>query len=319
MAANPASNKAYCATQNTIRIYSGSGDTLIKTLPGGSVSGMLCNPRNNEVYCLMVDDNNVMVVSGASDSVVKTIPVGTNPQALAYDSAANRLYVANDFDASVSVIDCNLDSAVATVAVSGYPVALGFNPTHHKVYAACQNNISVIDAAHDSVVASLTVGGYPNAFVYSAHNDWMYFTRRNDNIVATIDGVSNQVVDSGIVDAGPNCLVLNPQQHRIYSANMWSSDVSVISDSALGIMEQRQLAVRNPQHAATIVRGVLMLGAVDSRQKTTYRAELLDAAGRKMLDLRSGVNDVSRLAPGVYFVREAQAQAQAVRKVVIQR
>ena len=84
-------------------------------------------------------------------------------------------------------------------------------------------------------------------------------------------------------------------------------------------MEQRQLAVRNPQHAATIVRGVLMLGAVDSRQKTTYRAELLDAAGRKMLDLRSGVNDVSRLAPGVYFVREAQAQAQAVRKVVIQR
>jgi hypothetical protein len=186
----------------------------------------------------------------------------------------------------------------------------------------------VIDAAHDSVVASLTVGGYPNAFVYSAHNDWMYFTRRNDNIVATIDGVSNQIVDSVIVDAGPTYLVLNPQQHRVYSANMWSSDVSVISDSALGIMEQRQLAVRGPQHAATIVRGMLVLGAVDSRQKTAYRAapsdggrcgQLLDAAGRKVLDLRSGANDVSRLAPGVYFVREAQAQAQAVRKVVIQR
>ncbi len=65
------------------------------------------------------------------------------------------------------------------------------------------------------------------------------------------------------------------------------------------------------------MRGVLVLGAVDSRQNTEYRAELLDAAGRKVMDLVKGVNDVSRLALGVYFVREAQAQA--VRKVVIAR
>ena len=46
---------------------------------------------------------------------------------------------------------------------------------------------------------------------------------------------------------------------------------------------------------------------------------LLDASGRKVLDLSEGPNDVSRLTPGVYFVREAQAQAQAqaVRKVVL--
>ena len=48
---------------------------------------------------------------------------------------------------------------------------------------------------------------------------------------------------------------------------------------------------------------------------------LLDLTGRKVLDLAPGANDVSRLAPGVYFVREAQAQAHAhaIRKVVITR
>jgi hypothetical protein len=48
---------------------------------------------------------------------------------------------------------------------------------------------------------------------------------------------------------------------------------------------------------------------------------LLDAAGRKVAELRAGTNDVSKLAPGVYFVREAQAQAQAraIQKVVILR
>ena len=77
-----------------------------------------------------------------------------------------------------------------------------------------------------------------------------------------------------------------------------------------------------PEHrAATIVHGVLVLGAVDSRQKTTYRAELLDAAGRKMRDLRSGANDVSRLAPGVYFVRTAGGRLSAMdcHKIVIQK
>jgi hypothetical protein len=41
--------------------------------------------------------------------------------------------------------------------------------------------------------------------------------------------------------------------------------------------------------------------------------------GRQVMSLRPGPNDVRHLAPGVYFIREAQAQAQAqaVQKVVI--
>jgi len=64
---------------------------------------------------------------------------------------------------------------------------------------------------------------------------------------------------------------------------------------------------------ATLVRGVLVLGVVGSRQNTGYRAELLDATGRKVLDLHPGANDVRALAPGVYFVH----QAPVVTKVVL--
>jgi hypothetical protein len=72
----------------------------------------------------------------------------------------------------------------------------------------------------------------------------------------------------------------------------------------------------------TIVRGVLFLSD-DRRPGTGDRAALLDISGRKVADLRPGANDVNRLAPGVYFVREvgaqAQAQTQAVQKVVVTR
>ncbi|HTW90513.1 MAG TPA: hypothetical protein VMH22_02255 [bacterium] len=80
--------------------------------------------------------------------------------------------------------------------------------------------------------------------------------------------------------------------------------------------------------APTVVRGVLRPG--DRGQETGDRmapsdggrcGQLLDATGRMVMELHPGVNDVSRLSPGVYFVREAQAQAQAqaVRKVIITR
>ena len=48
---------------------------------------------------------------------------------------------------------------------------------------------------------------------------------------------------------------------------------------------------------------------------------LLDAAGRKVLGLKAGENDVSGLAPGVYFVRgEGRgARGGGAEKVVIAR
>ena len=86
-----------------------------------------------------------------------------------------------------------------------------------------------------------------------------------------------------------------------------------------GVAEQPPTA-RNVQPIATIVRNVLLLGDCP-RTGTVPKTVLLDISGRKVADLRPGANDVSRLSPGVYFVREAQAQAQAqtVQKVILTR
>jgi hypothetical protein len=99
---------------------------------------------------------------------------------------------------------------------------------------------------------------------------------------------------------------------------MWARDYFERLTGVTG--ETPNAEVRAPNCGPTIVRGVLLWEACGTRH-TAYGAELLDISGRKVLDLHAGPNDVSRLSPGVYFVREAQAQAQAqaVHKVVIQR
>jgi hypothetical protein len=80
--------------------------------------------------------------------------------------------------------------------------------------------------------------------------------------------------------------------------------------------------------APTIVRNVLFLpwDMTEIRPGISDRVprpSLLDAAGRKVMDLKPGANDVSGLSPGVYFVRDVpQASShkrQAVRKVVLTR
>lgn len=56
---------------------------------------------------------------------------------------------------------------------------------------------------------------------------------------------------------------------------------------------------------ATVVRGVLVRQAIANSQSPMAAAALLDASGRKVFDLKPGANNVSQLAPGVYFVRTA--------------
>jgi len=87
--------------------------------------------------------------------------------------------------------------------------------------------------------------------------------------------------------------------------------------------EERSNVEFRMSNSATIARGVFSLPGLGhdpiSPSGNGSCPALLDAAGRSVLALHPGANDVSGLAPGVYFVRRAQAQAQAVSKLVVLR
>ena len=102
-------------------------------------------------------------------------------------------------------------------------------------------------------------------------------------------------------------------------------------DSAAAVAEELEPpAADRSLLTATIIRGVLLLAEAPSH-KPQAASWLLDVSGRKMLDLKPGPNDVSKLAPGVYFCRRTAGSASStgpsavsrepstIRKVVITR
>ena len=112
-------------------------------------------------------------------------------------------------------------------------------------------------------------------------------------------------------------LVTYVDSHLDYDTSQWH-----ITVFASGISEDEQVdplpAVRSPM--ATVIHGMLNLSLAAHRLPLTA---LLDVEGREVLSLKPGPNDVSRIAPGVYFIREQPSavsrQPVIVRKIVLTR
>jgi DNA-binding beta-propeller fold protein YncE len=131
-----------------------------------------------------------------------------------------------------------------------------------------------------------------------------------------IDCEQNSVVTVVEVDSEPVGMAWNPIDRRMYVANREGHSVSIIRDSLrVGVESWPQASGHKP--VATLLRGVLYLprDMTEIRSGISDRVPrpvLLDVSGRKVLDLRPGANDVSRLSPGVYFVKAVGRKPSAV-------
>ena len=82
---------------------------------------------------------------------------------------------------------------------------------------------------------------------------------------------------------------------------------------AAGVEESENSELRREKAEPTIARGILF----PPLSPFTTHTSLFDMTGRKVLDLHAGPNDVSRLAPGVYFVRTTEDKRPATTTRVV--
>jgi DNA-binding beta-propeller fold protein YncE len=133
------------------------------------------------------------------------------------------------------------------------------------------------------------------------------------------------VIDAGAISidktvpvaVDPQAVCYNPQDDKAYVASYYAGVVTIIN-AGTGIQEAKSDKRVTMNVGPTIVRGILYLPAASGHKPQA--ASLLDATGRAVAELRAGANDVSRLGPGVYFVRSASRELSAgCQKVVLTR
>ena len=198
----------------------------------------------------------------------------------------------------------------------GTPSAIATLDSLHSLYYSGALALSGDGRLHTALLIGNATGSHDNiCYTSSSDHGVSWYDLELINEDTTFD-TGNGYPDVGADSVG-HAYVIWPHgpagQGRIWLA----------TNNPLAITEQPAQPPISVQPLPTVVRGVLVLGAVDSRQNTEYRAELLDISGRKMLDLKPGANDVRALAPGVYFVRGPKTEdgrpGPAVRKVVLTR
>ncbi|MEO0107953.1 MAG: YncE family protein [candidate division WOR-3 bacterium] len=188
----------------------------------------------------------------------------------------------------------------------GQPQYLAYNSTNNTIYASGEEGscIVVIDGPTNRRIARVATQGDAGTMCHSPQNNKVYCANSASDDVTIVDGESNQVLLTISVGDEPTALCHNPTQDRLYTANHSGSSVSVLRGSGgSGAAETPNAGVRTAGRSS-IIRGSLWMTS-EQKPGLTTQAVLLDISGRKALGLKPGANDISHLAPGVYFLRHA--------------
>lgn len=214
------------------------------------------------------------------------------------------------------VLDAASDSLLTTInGVVG--VGGGVNETDCKIYTLAwylgDRFIGIVDARADTVTKVITTIPTPSSVTHDIHNDRVYVTSAVEpGQVFVLGGKTDSVLDSVPVQGHvPYQAAWNSRDGRVYVCNWYSGSISVFRDSA----------VPGIQCVSAVPRR-LVGGTITSQMSPPRgfrQADVYDISGRRVARLGSRAASADNLAPGVYFVREAQAQAQAqaVRKIVL--
>ena len=302
----PGSNKLYCSCGNgQVAVIDGTQDSLLGLIEVEPLDWSLChNPRNGRIYSANSFGGTVSVIDCATDTVIATVPVGEGPEDVCYAGSNNSVYCGygslaqND---TVAVIDGNSSAIVAKIVVGSLPFALCYVARENAVYCAnmCDSTVTVIDCSTNQVTATIPVGMGSSALCLDPAHNKVYCGNYDADDVSVIDCATNQVVQRLPAGDAPGAFALNPTWNRVYVANDRDSTVTVYRDtSAPGVADARSVS-GTVSGGPSIVRGVLTLPASGA---TTHA--LLDRAGRVVMSLCPGANDVSHLAPGVYYLSE---------------
>ena len=316
-------NRLYVPEPGQIAVIDCERDSVVKVLPLSSTGEVLTSsflaPEFNQFWGFSEDYGQYAVLDCLRDSVIKdTTASGGNVWSACYSPTDRRVYTAQNRGLFVFDMDTGLpiDSLPAPVGSGSRTVYCAARA--RKVYWLCQNqgespdSVFAVDVRIDSIVSRFTVPSLSCLVCDDRTGDYVYFV--SDTLVVLDTRTDSAVLRVPLPLSYAESFIRNSKTNRLYAAGVGDSVIQVIYDSVIVAgVQSGPGGLTQPALARTLLcRGEPL--------RCTVAGVLFDASGRSVAALRPGLNDISRVAPGVYFVREASGvgrETSNVRKVVV--
>jgi YVTN family beta-propeller protein len=149
--------------------------------------GLTVDDSSGTIYVTRIESADLAALA-ASSSVPVVLRAGAIPCAIAVNSRAHKLYVANYGNHTVTVLDSRTGQLTATLQVGEHPKAIGFDPDRKLVYVAntSDNSVTVIDADKDKILATLPAGKSPYALAVVPGSTNLYVANESEDRSSTV-------------------------------------------------------------------------------------------------------------------------------------
>ncbi len=348
-------NKAYCTFmdggEDSVLVVDGTTHRRIKALPLDWANYVVWDGMRNKLYVSCGERNVVAVFDCTQDSLVAEIPVTGYPLKMYLNGRHRKLYVLNSDGESVSIVDLVANQVIRTIPLGHHSRSGYYSAAAGKFYVDSYEDVTVIDGVGDTVVHVIELPAQNYAMAISDNparglvlvGVYGYPAARQ---LYAVDGETDSVVSMVSVGRGPRSLVCSQVTDRVYCANGYSDDVTVLTGDGSSVVRTLRVGdapavmVRSPAQGRIyighyncplvyVIRDVVGIAEEPERARpacpaatltrgrlrVAERGRLYDSGGRQVCLLERGGNDVRHLAPGVYTAHTVTGALSRVVKV----
>jgi len=245
---------------------------------------LVWDSTDDRIWVTLQETDEVACIDCATDSVIARVPVGDCPLKLYLNTRHRKLYVLNNDGESVTIVDIAGNQVLRTIPLGNVPLSGWFSPVVDKYYVGTLGAVVVVDGRSDSTVGRLQLppSDYARAMVGCEGNPFLMLgVYGSQSSVYVVDGVNDSVVATLNVGRGPTAMFWHTDTRRVFCANNFSDDVSVVSDdgshveTTLGVGDAPVVLAYSP------VRARLYVGHLNSGRVYVIRDSLIGIAESK--------------------------------------
>jgi DNA-binding beta-propeller fold protein YncE len=316
---SPDGNKIYCFAQADLRYYIAVidcyTDSVVRTIDVYGLIRWFEYLGNGRILCNAT--TSLLLFDCTTDSILADSAITEPAYRAVHTGDGEKVYIIRP--GRLDVRSSSSLSLLGTIAWApgGIGSFLVYSDTTQKLYWFVRNDSALaIDATRDTVTARIATG------YASLGMAWLDYTGKYLFFQTYADSSSSLRVYDSRTDSllgvyaplpSPLCITSNPDKGCIYVGR--GDEILVYPDVPPGVEETSSAEVRVTNCGPTVVSGMLFLSG-DRRPGTGDRAALLDIAGRVVMNLQPGANNVSHLGVGVYFVRSQPSAVSRLPSVV---